>query len=249
MYMGVIGKSPEIEILRELRGARILITGLSAAAGVDIARAFADINTRLIVHTTDMQPEITALVALLSQSAAEMKLYTDPIARPDDAIRLAQNAQQAYGGLDAVINLQSISRTEMQNISTQQQVETLIAAKLSPLTHITHVAANRMRVVLSEGSVLNVLTAPKPQNAREAAIAGIARTALAAMTRGEAGQWADQAVRINGIGPRSITAQSTGALLTNEPDLAALALYLASKRGKTLSGHVFDADGMLDGNC
>ena len=81
MYMGVIGKSPEIEILRELRGARILITGLSAVAGVDIARAFAEINTRLIVHTTDMQPEVTALVALLSQSAAEMKLYTDPICR------------------------------------------------------------------------------------------------------------------------------------------------------------------------
>ncbi len=245
MYMGVIGKSPEIEILRELRGARILITGLSAAVGVDIARAFADINTRLIVHTTDMQPEVTALVALLSQSAAEMKLYTDPIVRPDDAIRLAQNAQQAYGGLDAVINLQSISRTEMQNIATQQQVEALIAAKLSPMTHITHVAANRMRVVLSEGSVLNILTAPKPQNAREAAIAGIARTALAAMTRGEAGQWADQAVRINGVGPRSISAPAAGATMTNEPDLAALALYLASKRGKTLSGHVFDADGLF----
>ena len=248
MYMGVIGKSPEIEILRELRGARILITGLSAVAGVDIARAFAEINTRLIVHTTDMQPEVTALVALLSQSAAEMKLYTNPIARPDDAIRLAQNAQQAYGGLDAVINLQSISRTEMQNIATQEQVESLIASKLSPLTHITHVAANRMRVVLSEGSVLNVLTAPKPENAREAAIAGIARTALAAMTRGEAGQWADQAVRINGVGPRSVTAQSTGATLTNEPDLAALALYLASRRGKTLSGHKFDAEGFAAGD-
>lgn len=248
MYMGVIGKSPEIEILRELRGARILITGLSAIAGVDIARAFAEINTRLIVHTTDMQPEVTALVALLSQSAAEMKLYTDPIARPDDAIRLAQNAQQAYGGLDAVINLQSISRTEMQNIATQEQVESLIASKLSPLTHITHVAANRMRVVLSEGSVLNVLTAPKPQNAREAAIAGIARTALAAMTRGEAGQWADQAVRINGVGPRSVTAQAAGASLTNEPDLAALALYLASRRGKTLSGHIFDAEGFAAGD-
>ncbi len=248
MYMGVIGKSPEIEILRELRGARILITGLSATAGVDIARAFAEINARLIVHTIDMQPEVTALVALLSQSAAEMKLYTDPIARPDDAIRLAQNAQQAYGGLDAVINLQSISRTEMQNIATQQQVEALIAAKLTPLTHITHVAANRMRVVLSEGSVLNVLTAPKPQNAREAAIAGIARTALAAMTRGEAGQWADQAVRINGVGPRSISAHAAGASLTNEPDLAALALYLASRRGKTLSGHIFDAEGFAAGD-
>ncbi len=243
MYMGVIGKSPEIEILRELRGARVLITGLSAVAGVDIARAFAEINTRLIIHTTDMRPEVTALVALLSQSAAEMKLYTDPIARPDDAIRLAQNAQQAFGGLDAVINLQSISHLEMQNVATQSQVETLIASKLSPLTHITHVAANRMRVVLSEGSVLNILAAPRPQNAREAAIAGIARTALAAMTRGEAGQWADQAVRINGVGPRSMTEQTTGASLTNEPDIAALSLYLASRRGKTLSGHVFDADG------
>lgn len=245
MYMGVIGKNPEIEILRELRGARILITGLSAVAGVDIARAFAEINTRLIIHTTDMQPEVTALVALLSQSAAEMKLYTDPITRPEHAIRLAQNAQQAYGGLDAVINLQSISRAEMRNIATQQQVEALIAAKLSPLTHITHVAANRMRVVLSEGSILNIVTAPKPQNTRESAIAGIARTALAAMTRGEAGQWADQAVRINGVGPRSMIAQSAGAALANEPDVAALAVYLASKRGKTLSGHVFDADGVF----
>ena len=249
MYMGVIGKSPEIEILRELRGARILITGLSAVAGVDIARAFADIHARLIIHTTDMQPEVTELFALLSQNAAEMKLYTNPIARPEDSIRLAQNAQQAYGGLDAVINLQSISSAEMQSIATQEQVETLIAAKLSPLTHITHVAANRMRVVLSEGSVLNILTAPKPQNAREAAIAGIARTALAAMTRGEAGQWADQAVRINGVGPRSMSAQPAGATLTNEPDIAALALYLASKRGKTLSGHVFDADGLFAGGA
>ena len=89
MYMGVIGKSPEIEILRELRGARVLITGLSAVAGVDIARAFAEINTRLIIHTADMRPEVTALVALLSQSAAEMKLYTDPIARPDRRTRTA----------------------------------------------------------------------------------------------------------------------------------------------------------------
>jgi 3-oxoacyl-[acyl-carrier protein] reductase len=32
--------------------------------------------------------------------------------------------------------------------------------------------------------------------------------------------------------------------MTSEPEVAALALYLASKRGRNLSGHVFDAEGV-----
>jgi 3-oxoacyl-[acyl-carrier protein] reductase len=83
---------------------------------------------------------------------------------------------------------------------------------------------------------------PVPANAREAAIAGYVRTALAAMTRGEASQWADQSVRINAVGPRTQAASSTGAALKSEPDIAALAIYLASRRGKTLSSHIFDSE-------
>ncbi len=246
MFMGVIGKSPEIEILRELEGRRVLVTGLTACLGVDVARAFADVKARLVVHTTDLAPEVTALLALLSQNAAEIKLYTDPINNAGSAVRFAQTAAQAYGGLDAVINLTSISSDEMAGIVSEQDVEDLVTSKLSNIAHITSVTANRMRVVLSEGLILNVLTMPHPKNGREAAVAGIARTALAAMTRGEANAWADQAVRINAVGPRVVadTNGANGACLTNEPDIAALALYLASRRGKTLSGHVFDAEGV-----
>ena len=185
---------------------------------------------------------MTALVALISQSAMEMKLYTDPIMTAQSATRFAQSAQTAFGGLDAVINLQSISHEEMRPLGSETDIESLVARKLTPLTHITRVCANRMRVILSEGSILNVLAMPQPANAREAAIAGYARTALAAMTRGEAGQWADQAVRINAVGPRTQTGGSTGAALKSEPDIAALALYLASRRGKTLSSHIFDTE-------
>jgi 3-oxoacyl-[acyl-carrier protein] reductase len=99
-----------------------------------------------------------------------------------------------------------------------------------------------MRVIFSEGMILNIISMPRPAGSREAAIAGYARSALAAMTRGEAGHWADQDVRINAIGPRTETQTSSGASLKSEPDIAALALYLASRRGKSLSGHVFDAD-------
>lgn len=242
MYMSVVGQSPESEILRELAGARVLLTGLSTGRGVDIARAFADIGARLIVQTLELTPEVTELVALLSQGAAEFKLYTNPIAQADAAVRFTQSAQQAFGGLDAVVNLQAISRHEMRLVREDGDIERLVAAKLAPLTHVTRVAANRMRVILSEGSILNVLAMPSPADAREAAIAGYARTALAAMTRGEASQWADQAVRINAIAPRTLTMSNAGACLANEPDMAALALYLASRRGKSLSGHIFNSE-------
>lgn len=247
MYMGVINSSPESEILRELEGARVLVTGLTASQGVDLARAFADVKTRLIVHTNDLGPEITALIAVLSQSAAEIKVFTDPLTSPETAVRLTQNAARAFGGLDAVINLASLSHSEMAGVGSEQEIEDLVTSKLSHMAQITNVAANRMRVILSEGLVLNVLTTPHLANGREAAVAAIARAALAAMTKTEADAWADQAVRINAVGPRVTTASggtSAGACLTNEPDLAALALYLVSKRGRSLSGHVFDADGV-----
>jgi len=242
MYMSVVGNSPESEILGELTGTRVLITGLAGHIGVDIARAFADLKCKLVVQTDDLTPDMTELVALLSQNAAEMKLYTDPIRTATHATRFAQHCQQAFGGLDTVINLQTITPQEMREVSSEADVERLITEKLTPLTHISRVCANRMRVIFAEGSILNVLTMPAPMGPREAAIAGIARTALAAMTRGEAEQWADQSVRINGIAPRTGMSIQSGASLKSEPDIAALALYLASRRGKTLSSHIFDAE-------
>lgn len=245
MYMLGIGTSPETEILRELQGARVLVTGLTASSGVDVARAFADLRARLVVHTNDLSPEVTALVALLSQSAAEIKLYTNAMNGTEATIQFAQRAAQAYGGLDAVINIASITRAQMGRLRTDEDVDDLISSTLSPLAHLTHVTANRMRVVFSEGLILNVLTMPEPQTGRDNAIASLARTALSAMTLKEAQSWADQAVRINAVGPRVMSGQpSQGACLSNEPDIAALALYLASRRGKTLTGHVFDAGGM-----
>ena len=245
MYMGRVGASPESEIVRELHGARVLLTGLTGIAGVDVARAFADIKARLVIHTTDLSPEVTALIALLSQTASEIKLYTDPITGSDAPVRFAQTAAQAYGGLDAVINLASITSSEMAGVVSERGVEQLVSKKLIPLAHLTGVTANRMRVVLSEGLILNVLNMPHPASGRENAIAGFARTALASMTKSEANAWAPHGIRVNAVGPDAVMSGKAreGACLTNEPDIAALAIYLASRRGRGLSGHIFDWDG------
>jgi 3-oxoacyl-[acyl-carrier protein] reductase len=179
-------------------------------------------------------------------------LYTDPILDADAAVRFAQTAAQAYGGLDAVINLATISSADMAGITSERGVENLISQTLTPLAHLTGVTANRMRVVLSEGLILNVLTMPTLRDGREAAIASYARTALAAMTKSEAHSWAGHGIRINAVGPRVVSGgigrDAEGVCITNEPDIAALAIYLASRRGKSLSGHIFDCDGVAVGS-
>lgn len=244
MYMGGIGTSTESDIVRELQGARILVTGLSATTGVDIVRAFARMKSKLIIHTSDLSPEVTEVIALVSQSASEIKLYTDSIKEADAAVRFAQVAAQAYGGLDAVINLGTISVDEIAGIEGEDDVERLVADKLTPLAYLTAVTANRMRLVMSEGHILNVLEMTQTGGSRAAAVATYARAAIASMTQVDAHKWADQGIRINGIGPSAMAAATdpSATRIASEPDIAALAIYLTSRKGAALSGHIFDCE-------
>jgi len=246
MYMDRVSTSADGYVSSEFAQARILITGLTSAAGIDVARSFAELEARLIVHTTDLSPELIELAAVLTQTAGDIRLHTQDISSANSAAAFAQTSAQAYGGLDAAVNMASISTAELNAIKRDGDLEKLISAKLSPLAQLTRVIANRMCVVLSEGLILNVLKMPHPVSARDMAIAGYARTALAAMTANEARSWAAQGIRVNAVGPCVVghTGSHEGAVLTNEPDVASLALYLASHKGRSLSGHVFDGDGM-----
>jgi 3-oxoacyl-[acyl-carrier protein] reductase len=248
MLMTVIGRDPNASIYGELAGVRVLITGLSPDCGVDVARAFADHRGRLIVHASANTPENDVLTTLLAETASDVKLFTDACGDEQAALRFAQAAAQAYGGLDVVINLMPITPDDLKNRTSIADVEDLVAQKLSVPLLVTRVVANRMRTMLNEGLILNVMTAPTPCTGGEAALAGVARTALAAITRGEAAAWAPHGIRVNAIGPRATTPDA-GACLTSEPDIAALALYLASKRSRTLTGHIFDAAGVAARRC
>ena len=245
MYMDRVGTSVEDDVSSELSRARILITGLTANSGVDVARSFADLNVRLVAHTTELSSELVELFAFLSQSASEIRLHTLDISSANAAARFAQTSAQAFGGLDAAINLTSISDDEIASIHADGDLDALIESKLAPLAQLTRVIANRMCVVMSEGLVLNVVSMPEPRDRRTAAVAAFARTALAAMIAREARSWSDKGIRINGVGPRAyFDGSRSGAYLANEPDIATLALHLASRRGRSLSGHVFDACGL-----
>lgn len=250
MLMSVIDNSLTSARYGELAGARVMVAGLSPSAGVDLARAFADHKARLVIGTAAPQdPETTALVTMLAETAHEVEVFASTLDTAHGARKLAQAASAAFGGLDAAINIATVSSNELVGVRSLGQIESFASRKLGPLLESTRVIVNRMRVMRLEGLVLNVVILDGPVSSGTSLIAGYLRSALAAITRLEAEATADDGIRVNAIGPRaSLPGERASASLASEPEMAAVALYLASKRARKLSGHVFDAEGALTRN-
>ena len=243
MLMSVIAHCAESVATPEITGSRVLISGLTPASGFDLARAFADHGARLVVQSPDDGPEMTELAALLAENAAEIRLFNDPLASDEDARRLVQTAAQGFGGLDAAVNLVSVEAHAIAALETVEDVEALVAETLRMPLRLTEVAANRMRLVWAEGTILNVVRIANAGSGRAMMFADVLRAELADMTRGLAEQWAEAGIRINAIAPPSSVAAMTGARPASDADLAAVAIRLASGKGRNVSGHVLEAEG------
>jgi NAD(P)-dependent dehydrogenase (short-subunit alcohol dehydrogenase family) len=235
----------------ELRGARVLVTGLTSERGYDIARGFADAGCRLIVHTSEQNATTDAMLELLANGDTDVAALHEPLTSNDAGVRLAQSAAHAFGGIDCVINLIDTPSEPLSPHADYDELEDLVSRILGPACLITRVAANRMRTTWVEGLILNILTGDAPINDSEATLQALLRQALGAMTRGEARARAADGIRINAIAPlgASLDGRSAPDVLSSEADIAALALHMSSKRGQTMTGMVFDAAGLASRRC
>jgi 3-oxoacyl-[acyl-carrier protein] reductase len=163
-----------------------------------------------------------------------------PIGAGDDAVRFAKTAVQAFGGLDAVVNLVPLETARLDPAATVEDIDRLIAARLELPLAISRIAANRMSVTWTQGLVLNVATLTGRPGGSRQAFATLARSCLADLTRAQAEEWAGRGIRFNAIAPETALGEP-GPRLSGESDVASLALYLASDKGKALSGCVFEA--------
>jgi NAD(P)-dependent dehydrogenase (short-subunit alcohol dehydrogenase family) len=226
----------------ELAGKRILITGLSSSCGVDIVRAFAEHKTRLILQFDEMSEKMQAIAEIAAPHVLDIKAFGPVDRAADDVVQFARQAAQTFGGLDAVINLIPLGLTHLDASASTADVERIVAARLLLPCLLAKVAANRMAISWTEGLILNIATLAPPAQGPARAFAAVTKAALAAMTRSQAEEWADKAIRFNAIAPPVVVQQPAGPGTIGEPDIAALALYLASGRDMSLSGHVFEAE-------
>jgi NAD(P)-dependent dehydrogenase (short-subunit alcohol dehydrogenase family) len=225
----------------ELAGKRVLITGLSPVCGVDIVRAFADHRARLILQFAEAGAFAETTAEIAAPAALEIASFGPIGGETDDAVQFARKAAKQFGGIDAVINLVSLAPADLAAIDSTDDIEGAVASRLLLPYVLSNIVANRMALTLTEGLLLNIATLAERVQARAQAFATVVKSALAALTRKQAEEWQGRAIRFNAIAPHGIETRSA-PVLSGEADVATLALYLASSRGRTLSGLVFDAE-------
>jgi NAD(P)-dependent dehydrogenase (short-subunit alcohol dehydrogenase family) len=240
MLMSVIEGALSVPAYPELAGKRILVTGLTSTCGVDVVRAFAQHKGRLILQFAEESTAMETVAEIIAPEALETRVYGAIGTQADDVTRFGKAAAQVFGGLDAVINLVPLDLQGLDPGSTMTDVERLVSKQLTPAFLISKIAANRMSMVLTEGLVLNVATLGPKTQGPALAFAAVAKAELTAMTRAQAEEWTGRAIRFNAIAPQTLVPGGPG--LSGGSDIAAMALYLASARGASLSGCIFEAE-------
>ncbi len=225
----------------ELAGKRVLITGVSSAMGVDIARALAELKARLVLQFQESSEEMQAVAEVLAPTAVDLAVYGAVESTSAEVVKFVRTAVTTFGGIDAAINIVPLTGVHRGAALTAAQVEDQVADRLLLPCLVSRIVANRMRLMMTEGVILNIATLPGRPSGAERAFGMVAKTALATMTRKEAAQWGRDGIRFNAVAPQC-GGVSVDPGLAGEADIAALALYLASGRGRSLSGHVFDAE-------
>jgi 3-oxoacyl-[acyl-carrier protein] reductase len=242
MLMSVIEEAQSAPAYPDLAEQRILITGITSACGIDIVRAFADHKTRLVLQFAEASENMQTIAEIAAPTALEAMAFGPVGTDSDNLVRFARRAVQTFGGLDTVINLVPLAPNEFATAMSMGAIEGIVADRLRGACIFSSIAANRMSLTLTEGLILNVAVLAERVRGKSQALASLIRAAVAAMTRLQAEEWASRAVRINAIVPQTLPA-GPEPVLRSEPDMATLALYLASSRGKGLSGLLFEAQG------
>ncbi|HRK19076.1 MAG TPA: SDR family NAD(P)-dependent oxidoreductase [Hyphomicrobiaceae bacterium] len=232
----------------EVAGRRVLITGVRRGFGLDIARTFAEAGAQLIVQFDELTDDADVFSQMLAATAPAFSAHHGRFATADQIVAFGRSAAQELGGIDVVLNIVPLDGAPQAPGARLDAaaVESMISDRLMPACLVSRIAANRMRLMLTEGLILNLATLAPDADKASRAFAQVAKSALSQMTKREAQGWAEHGIRFNAVAPPVQAGSASAGGLGGEMDVAALALYLASGRGKTLSGHTFEAEPLPD---
>ncbi len=231
--------------------------GLGAAIAVAFAEAGADV---LIAARTESQLE--AVAAEVRAAGRKAHIVTADLAHPEATAKLAEQAVEAFGKLDIVVN--NVGGTMPNTLLTTSTKDLKDAFTFNVATaHALTIAAVPLMLEHSGGgSIINITSTMGRLAGRGFAAYATAKAALAHYTRSAALDLCPR-IRVNAIAPGSILTSALDVVASNDDlrkpmekvtpmrrlgdpvDIAAAAVYLASPAGSFLTGKTLEVDGGL----
>jgi 7-alpha-hydroxysteroid dehydrogenase len=238
-----------------------IITGGGRGLGAAIAVAFAEAGADVLIASRT-ESELEAVAEQVRAVGRKAHIVTADLAHPEATAQLADQAVEAFGKLDIVVN--NVGGTMPNTLLTTSTKDLKDAFTFNVATaHALTIAAVPLMLEHSGGgSIINITSTMGRLAGRGFAAYATAKAALSHYTRSAALDLCPR-IRVNAIAPGSILTSALDVVASNddlrkpmeqvtpmrrlgEPvDIAAAAVYLASPAGSFLTGKTLEVDGGL----
>jgi NAD(P)-dependent dehydrogenase (short-subunit alcohol dehydrogenase family) len=243
-----------------LAGRTALVTGANRGLGRAFAFGLARAGADIVVVGRDDEHNREAAAAISEETQRRTTVATGDVTKADDVARIAQEAVQAHGRVDVLVNNAGICFHRPALEVPDEEYDEVFDVNVAGLWRITKALAPHM-IEAGGGSIINVgsisaiiVNRPQWQMAYNAS-----KAAVHQMTRSLAAEWAPYNIRVNALAPGYV---KTEMAPVDEPrfrrqwiedapmqryalpeEIAPSVVYLASDASSFTTGSVLVADG------
>lgn len=246
----------------DLRDKVVVITGGASGIGFAIAQAFAYNGAKLALLDIDAQALASARDTLLSDYPhLAVAVYTCAVNDQAGVQAVFAKIQQSWGRVDVLLNNAGISMNTPTLELSGDDWRRAMDINVNGVFYCAQEAA-RCMVAQKQGVILNMSSMYGVVAAPQRAAYCASKAAVAMLTKVLANEWGEHGLRVNAIAPGyvrtalvddlvargrmdldALTKRTPSRRLGTPEDIAALAIFMASKQAAFMNGHVAVADG------
>jgi 3-oxoacyl-[acyl-carrier protein] reductase len=241
----------------QLEGKIALITGARRGIGRAIALKYAENGADCVLIARTAPEELAEEIRALGRKALALAVDVSDANAVEEAVK---TATKEFGGIDILVNNAGITEDGLLIRMKVEAWQRVLDVNLSGAFYCTK-AVTRPMLKREGGRIINISSViGQMGNAGQANYAA-SKAGLIGFTKSVAKELGSRGITVNAIAPGFITTDMTSelsdeaktALLEQIPlgelgeseDIAAMALFLASKSGRYITGQTFNVDGGL----
>jgi len=242
--------------LFSLKGRTALVAGASRGIGLAIAQGLAEAGARTLLGARSLD-------ALRREAAAlgDRGFLAEPLALDVADPASVRAAASAHPDVDILVNVAGINQRKRFEQYTRQEYDRLLETNLHGIVHLTQLVGQRMIERARGGKIILIGSMMSLVGLPYISVYGIAKSALAGLTRTLAAEWGPHNIQVNCIAPGMILTdlnrdmwQSPGMRewfqgvaanpeLGEPADLVPLAILLAGRGSDYITGQIIAVDG------
>src|SRR3954468_17463060 len=244
--------------LFDLSGKNALVTGSQRGLGAGIALALAQAGANVGCH--GLFPESEDICQEICKLGLKTFFMHGDVAVPQLCDDLVQRTIEEFGSIDILVNNAGTIKRAPAAEFPQEYWDEVIAVNLTSVFRLTQRAGQHM-LKNGGGKIINIASLLSFQGGVFVPSYAAAKSAVAALTKSFANEWASQGINVNAIAPGYMATDNTAALRSDEErsrqimdripagrwgtptDLAGAAVFLASRASDYVHGHILVVDG------